>query len=304
MVKLRTLLITLLLLSNSFTVKADCKPVTEVYENIGVVSSDKYLNIRSSASKDSTVVGLLPAGGVFETLREGDSWVWIKSGNVRGYVQKEYVLLGEEGIREAESVSTNKLKIKNATPIYNDLSKSKIWEYASTGTIYDVINDLGNFYEVDLDGTSAFIENTDSVFNYMGLPEATNTCSVTGVSEDRKKLVKEAMKYLGNRYVWGGNDPNTGADCSGYVKYLYKKVLGIDLPRVSYQQCYSGIGIQSLEMQPGDLIFYANGFGRVEHVAMYIGNGTIIHAASSKSGIKLSQWNYRTPVAIRRVINE
>lgn len=76
------------------------------------------------------------------------------------------------------------------------------------------------------------------------------------------------------------------------------------LPRVSYEQCYSGSKISSLEMKPGDLIFYANVEGTVNHVAMYIGNGTIIHAASRNSGIKLSEWNYRTPKYIRKVLND
>ena len=62
--------------------------------------------------------------------------------------------------------------------------------------------------------------------------------------------------------------------------------------------------ISSLEMKPGDLIFYANVEGTVNHVAMYIGNGTIIHAASRNSGIKLSEWNYRTPKYIRKVLND
>ena len=65
-----------------------------------------------------------------------------------------------------------------------------------------------------------------------------------------------------------------------------------------------GKPVKSSEMRPGDLIFYANSGGTVNHVAMYIGNGQIVHAASKKSGIKISTWNYRTPVAIRNVLGD
>ena len=81
------------------------------------------------------------------------------------------------------------------------------------------------------------------------------------------------------------------------------KNFGITLPRTSREHAKVGRAIKSSEMRPGDLIFYANSSGTVNHVAMYIGNGQIVHAASSKSGIKISTWNYRTPKTIRSVID-
>ena len=81
-----------------------------------------------------------------------------------------------------------------------------------------------------------------------------------------------------------------------------RNVAGVSLPRTSREQANTGTAIKSSEMRPGDLIFYANKSGTVNHVAMYIGNGQIVHAASRRSGIKISTWNYRTPKTIRRVL--
>ncbi len=117
-------------------------------------------------------------------------------------------------------------------------------------------------------------------------------------------MVNYALQFVGNRYVWGGNDPHTGADCSGFVKYVYSHVAGVTLNRVSRDQARQGKRIQSSQMRPGDLIFYTNSKGVVNHVAMYIGNGQIVHAASRKSGIKISTWNYRNPYRIVNMLGD
>lgn len=118
----------------------------------------------------------------------------------------------------------------------------------------------------------------------------------------RSKVINYALQFVGGRYVWGGTNPNTGADCSGFVQYVMRNAAGRSLPRTSREQAKAGRAIKSSEMKPGDLIFYANSKGTVNHVAMYIGNGQIVHAASRRSGIKISTWNYRSPKTIRRVI--
>ena len=109
------------------------------------------------------------------------------------------------------------------------------------------------------------------------------------------------MKFLGNPYVWGGTSLTKGADCSGFTMSVMKN-FGISLPHYSGSQAKSGKRIKSSEMRPGDLVFYGNSRGRINHVAMYIGNGQVINAASRRSGIKISTWNYRTPICIVDVI--
>lgn len=123
---------------------------------------------------------------------------------------------------------------------------------------------------------------------------------VKTASSARQKLVEYALKFVGGKYKFGGNTPS-GFDCSGFVQYVYKNAAGKSLLRNSASQSTQGKGISSEEMQIGDLLFYGNG-NRINHVAMYIGNGKVVHASNERSGIKISPWNYRTPSAIKSMM--
>ena len=113
----------------------------------------------------------------------------------------------------------------------------------------------------------------------------------------RQNLVDYALQFVGGPYRAGGNDPHTGVDCSGFVRYVMQHGAGISMNRSSGSQATQGHAVNSSQMQPGDLLFYSGGSG-INHVAMYIGNGQIVHAASHATGIKISKWNYRNPVKI------
>ncbi len=110
-----------------------------------------------------------------------------------------------------------------------------------------------------------------------------------------KKIAKFACQYVGNPYVMGGTSLTNGADCSGFTYRVYQE-FGYSIPRTSYQQRSAGTGVAYENAQPGDLICYDG------HVAMYIGNGMIVHASSAKTGIKVSRAQYRTILAVRRII--
>lgn len=124
----------------------------------------------------------------------------------------------------------------------------------------------------------------------------------TANAQRRQNLVNYALQFVGGRYVAGGNDPHTGADCSGFTRYVMQHGAGVSLNRSSSSQATQGRTVSASEMQPGDLIFYGNG-SRVNHVAVYIGNGQIVHASTYRTGIKVSQWNYRNPVRIASVLD-
>lgn len=100
----------------------------------------------------------------------------------------------------------------------------------------------------------------------------------------------------------GRHQPDQGRGLFRFVQSVMRN-FGINLPRTSREQAKVGRAINSSEMRPGDLIFYANSSGTINHVAMYIGNGQIVHAASRRSGIRISTWNYRSPARIRNVID-
>ena len=107
------------------------------------------------------------------------------------------------------------------------------------------------------------------------------------------------MQFLGNPYVWGGTDLVNGTDCSGFTQGVYA-YFGYSLPRTTYSQVNSGIEIHSLaDAQPGDLLFYHD----TGHVAIYIGDGKIVHASNHRDGIKVSKADYSTVEHIRRIVD-
>ena len=110
----------------------------------------------------------------------------------------------------------------------------------------------------------------------------------------RQNLVDYALQFVGGPYRAGGNDPHTGVDCSGFVRYVMQHGAGISMNRSSGSQATQGHAVNSSQMQPGDLLFYSG----INHVAMYIGDGKIVHASTYATGIKISKWNYRNPVKI------
>lgn len=116
----------------------------------------------------------------------------------------------------------------------------------------------------------------------------------------RKDMVSYAKKFLGNRYVYGGTSLTKGTDCSGFTMRIYQK-FGYKIPRTSRSQASASKKVSSAKKQKGDLIFYGSG-KRVSHVAMYIGNGKVIHASNARDGIKISKWNYRRYIKIGRFI--
>ena len=113
----------------------------------------------------------------------------------------------------------------------------------------------------------------------------------------RQNLVDYALQFVGGPYRAGGNDPHTGVDCSGFVRYVMQHGAGISMNRSSGSQATQGHAVNSSQMQPGDLLFYSGGSG-INHVAMYIGDGKIVHASTYATGIKISKWNYCNPVKI------
>lgn len=288
--------------------KLDLKTmVLNLYKNIGISSVDSYLNVREEPSEDGKVIGKMTsksAGEILETTEDG-SWYKIQSGPVTGYVKAEFILTGQaakdEALEVAELmaiVSTDRLNVRTEPS-----TDAQIWSQISNNERYAVLNQTDGWVEIELDSTSAYV-STDFVDVRYALPEAIKFTPLDAKLSLRNKMVNYALQFVGNRYVWGGNDPHTGADCSGFTKYIYSNVAGISLPRVSRDQANQGKKIKSSEMRPGDLIFYTDKRGTVNHVAMYIGNGQIVHAASRRSGIKISTWNYRNPYRIVNILGD
>ena len=163
---------------------------------------------------------------------------------------------------------------------------------------------VGDWVKVDIDGeegyvASEYVEVTDELDTALTITEALYGEGVTDVRID---ICEFAKQYVGNRYVWGGTSLTKGADCSGFTLAVYRNY-GISLPHSSRAQANCGTKISVSEVKPGDLIFYGSGRS-INHVAMYIGNGQVVHASNSRTGIIISNMYYRSPVSAARIIND
>lgn len=170
------------------------------------------------------------------------------------------------------------------SPDYNEDYSSETGETGDSGYTGET-GDYGNNEESDNSEYSGSETTTDTSSN-------TATSSGSGGSS----VVDYAKQFVGNPYVWGGTSLTSGADCSGFVQSVYNN-FGVSLPRTSYEQQNAGREVSYSEAQPGDLICYGG------HVAIYMGNGKIVHASNSRDGIKVSDnAAYRTILSVRRLV--
>jgi len=128
--------------------------------------------------------------------------------------------------------------------------------------------------------------------------EAPATEDTSSSSDLGQQIASYAVQFVGNPYVYGGTSLTNGADCSGFVQSVFAN-FGIGLSRTAASQASGGTSVSLDSLQAGDLLFYSSS-GSVDHVALYIGGGQIVHAANSASGIIISNAYYSTPVAARR----
>lgn len=146
-------------------------------------------------------------------------------------------------------------------------------------------------------GPAPEIQAAKKLEEELAAAEAAAAEAAAATTSARQNLVNYALQFVGGPYRAGGNDPRTGVDCSGFVRYVMQNGAGISMNRSSVTQATQGHAISASQMQPGDLLFYSGSSG-INHVAMYIGDGKIVHASTYATGIKISKWNYRNPVKI------
>ena len=291
------------------------------YDNLVISRVNNYLNVRAEPKSDGKIIGKMTSKAAGEILESLDGWYKIKSGPITGYItaDPQYTATGQEAKDIAMQTATLRAVIN--TDVLNVRTEpntdAKIWTQIVKDERYPVLAQLDGWVQIELDsvdeedgseGDKAYISTRDNnvevryalneAIKFSPAEEAANAAA-----SRRSKVVNYALQFVGNPYVWGGTSLTKGADCSGFTMQVMKQ-FGVSLPHYSGAQAKMGKPVKSSEMRPGDLIFYANSGGTVNHVAMYIGNGQIVHAASKKSGIKISTWNYRTPVAIRNVLGD
>lgn len=279
------------------------------YEDLGIANVETYLNIRKGPGEDKEKIGRLPKDGGCEILEvEENGWAKIKSGKITGYVLMSYLITGEEAANKVKDVASLVATVTDATTLRVRESDSLLSDTIALipeGEELEVVETLPEWIKVKIDQSEGYVASQYITLSYelkKAVPIEKEKTSQAGQSSLRSQLVSYAKQFLGGRYVWGGTNLKTGVDCSGFTQAIYRK-FGYSLPRVSRSQASSGKSIKSSQAKAGDLFFYGSG-SYIDHVAIYIGNGQVIHASNPRSGIKISNAFYKTPVKVVRYINE
>lgn len=274
------------------------------YTNLGIADVSDNLNIRAIAAEDGRLVGKLPRNAACEVIDTDDTWAHIKSGSVEGYVSLDYLLTGvlakfkaEELAVTVAKVNTDSLKVRAEAN-----TESEVITLVAMGEELEVAAVEGDWVKVLLDNDEVYVsaEYVEVSAELGTAVTMTELLYGQGVSDVRVDVCQYAKEFIGNPYVWGSTSLTKGTDCSGFVMRVFQKY-GVKLPRNSRAQANCGTTIKVSEAKPGDLIFYAKG-KTINHVAIYIGNGQVVHASSPKTGIKISNVSYRTPFKAVRIL--
>jgi cell wall-associated NlpC family hydrolase len=275
------------------------------YTNLGMsVISSGNLNIRQEASTDSEVIGILTNHNACELLEDAGEWYKVTSGKVTGYVNKQYLVTGDEAeaiaqqeIKTVATVNTETLNVRAEKS-----TEAAVLSQVGNSEAFTVNSVADGWVEISVDDSVGYISQ-DYVTLAQALPTAKTIEQVKygdGVSDVRASVVSYALQFVGNRYVWGGTSLEKGVDCSGFTMRILGKY-GISLPHSSRAQPSYGKKISASEAKPGDLFFYGSGRS-ISHVAIYIGNGQIVHASNKRDGIKVSNAYYRNPICVARYL--
>ena len=266
------------------------------------------LNVRSGAGTSYSVITKLPKGTVVDVLESASNgWKKIKtSGGTTGWASGDYLTTGSAGNSSTDNstsqtsykatVNTDSLNMrKGAGTSYSVITK------LSNGTVVDVLESASNGWKKikTSNGTIGWVSGS---YLANGVVEQTSTPSTNKV----QAVIDLAHKQLGKPYVWGAEGPNS-FDCSGLIYYVYKNAASITLPRTSSDQYSAGVAVSRSNLKAGDLIFSStDGTGNITHVAIYVGDGQMIHAPRNgknveKVSINNSYWN-KAYVGARRVL--
>lgn len=230
------------------------------------------LKVRNDASLDATVQTLVPIEEEMEVVEELDEWVKVKiDSDVLGFVSAEYVDLRTDFV-QAESIEEEKARLAK------EEAERKAAEEAARAA------DQAARKKAEQKASKSSKSKSST---------ASTSSSSSATSGSRQAIVSYALQFVGNPYVWGGTSLTNGADCSGFTQSVFGDN-GISISRTSRAQGSGGREVSLDSIQPGDLLFYSNG-SSINHVAIYIGNGQVVHASTEKTGIKISNAYYRTP---------
>lgn len=317
------------------------KKEEEGFKSLVIAQVNDYVNVRSIPSEEGEILGKLYDKSVGEFIEEDNGWYKITSGSVTGYVKAEYCVTGDDAVALAKkvgnriaTVTTTTLKVREEPSL-----DATVLGLVPIQDQLLVTEELDNWVKVNIEEGDGYVsldyvtlstefvkaESREEEEARLAKEEAERKAALeaarkaeeknrkaaksessattseapvvyaTGESALGQSVASYACQFVGNPYVYGGTSLTNGADCSGFVMSVYAN-FGVSLPHSSSGDRSVGTAVDGLaNAQPGDIICYSG------HVAIYIGNGQIVHASTAKTGIEISDVNYRTPLGVRRI---
>ena len=239
-----------------------------------------------------------------------NGWACVETQTTRGWLRKDK-LKKDEPVKEqpVEEQPTQEVQIKtkyiNSTTVnvrQEANTTSSIVTTVALNTEVQVYSEENGWSKVKVNNVEGYISSSllsdnkqetsraqkstrkSSSTKNKTSKKATNTTANVPASGNGSSIVATARKYLGYKYVYGGSSPSTGFDCSGFTSYVFKQH-GISLNRTAAGQYSNGVAVSRSNLQPGDLVMF--GKSRINHVAIYIGGGQIIHASTPSTGVRI-----------------
>ncbi len=271
-------------------------------QGTGVITGN-YVRMRSGPSTSYSILGTYNNGTKMTITGQSGDWYAVTYNGTKGYVYKQY--LSQSGVT-ADVTEMTSTAARTTTGV--NLREGPSTAYTSKmvlpgGTAVTLTGKSGQWYRVTYGSISGFIHGSYVTTNtQQSAPAGTGSAITTDAGE---KIVAEAKKYLGVRYVYGGTSPN-GFDCSGFVYYVYKQC-GYSITRTATAQNSVGAKVARSDLQPGDIIIFYNGYkSAIGHAGIYIGSNQFIHASSGGGKVmisSLSETYYNTRFySARRVV--
>lgn len=323
---------------NQIERKLEAKREEKGFRSLVIADVNDYVNVRSMPSEEGEILGKLYDDSVGEFISEQDGWYEISSGSVTGYVKAEYCVTGDDAVDLAKKVGT---RIATVTTTTLKVREEPGLDAVVLGLVpiedqLLVTEEMDGWVKVDIEEGYGYVSTdyvTLSTEFVKAESKAEEEARLAKEAAERKAAQEAAAKarrkssssssssdsapapvitsgsgselgaavanyacqFVGNPYVWGGTSLTNGADCSGFVMSVYNN-FGVSLPHSSAADRSVGSSVGGLEnAQPGDIVCYSG------HVGIYVGGGQIVHASTAKTGIIISDANYRSVLSVRRI---